>query len=112
MIRRPPRSTLFPYTTLFRSIDERAAGLERNARGYADCLALVPGEVGVLIEGTAGAGTALGATVEGVRAPRAAPPAPPRGPGALFLDTAPLHAPGGDVAGGGGGGAGGGGGVG
>src|SRR2546425_9064301 len=24
MIRRPPRSTLFPYTTLFRSADERA----------------------------------------------------------------------------------------
>src|SRR2546426_9014186 len=24
MIRRPPRSTLFPYTTLFRSYDERA----------------------------------------------------------------------------------------
>src|SRR3712207_8787013 len=24
MIRRPPRSTLFPYTTLFRSIDQRA----------------------------------------------------------------------------------------
>src|SRR5258705_6219676 len=23
MIRRPPRSTLFPYTTLFRSIDEK-----------------------------------------------------------------------------------------
>src|SRR3712207_9494876 len=23
MIRRPPRSTLFPYTTLFRSIDQR-----------------------------------------------------------------------------------------
>src|SRR2546428_6280223 len=28
MIRRPPRSTLFPYTTLFRSIAET---LERNA---------------------------------------------------------------------------------
>src|SRR2546426_3793519 len=26
MIRRPPRSTLFPYTTLFRSIAEVAAG--------------------------------------------------------------------------------------
>src|SRR3712207_7454841 len=26
MIRRPPRSTLFPYTTLFRSIGLRAAG--------------------------------------------------------------------------------------
>src|SRR2546422_5358537 len=25
MIRRPPRSTLFPYTTLFRSIDDRGA---------------------------------------------------------------------------------------
>src|SRR5256885_3028376 len=24
MIRRPPRSTLFPYTTLFRSLDNRA----------------------------------------------------------------------------------------
>src|SRR5258705_2966066 len=26
MIRRPPRSTLFPYTTLFRSFDERLTG--------------------------------------------------------------------------------------
>src|SRR3989442_15612797 len=26
MIRRPPRSTLFPYTTLFRSVFERRAG--------------------------------------------------------------------------------------
>src|SRR3989442_15281898 len=26
MIRRPPRSTLFPYTTLFRSLFARAAG--------------------------------------------------------------------------------------
>src|SRR3712207_7744097 len=37
MIRRPPRSTLFPYTTLFRSvqlgirlIEQRAEGLERG----------------------------------------------------------------------------------
>src|SRR3989442_14044713 len=27
MIRRPPRSTLFPYTTLFRSLDERPLAL-------------------------------------------------------------------------------------
>src|SRR2546426_4001148 len=26
MIRRPPRSTLFPYTTLFRSLQERVGG--------------------------------------------------------------------------------------
>src|SRR3712207_8396914 len=29
MIRRPPRSTLFPYTTLFRSGDPRIAQVER-----------------------------------------------------------------------------------
>src|SRR2546429_5083038 len=28
MIRRPPRSTLFPYTTLFRSLDPAGFGLE------------------------------------------------------------------------------------
>src|SRR5256885_9838315 len=32
MIRRPPRSTLFPYTTLFRSIvDARRRGRERDS---------------------------------------------------------------------------------
>src|SRR3712207_9377199 len=30
MIRRPPRSTLFPYTTLFRSARRRAAPVERT----------------------------------------------------------------------------------
>src|SRR3712207_7752779 len=36
MIRRPPRSTLFPYTTLFRSEDlGRAAGLRRAEVGVA-----------------------------------------------------------------------------
>src|SRR2546427_9335439 len=32
MIRRPPRSTLFPYTTLFRSILESPVGQERAER--------------------------------------------------------------------------------
>src|SRR3712207_7656108 len=30
MIRRPPRSTLFPYTTLFRSHTDRPAGLHQH----------------------------------------------------------------------------------
>src|SRR5437762_5485950 len=42
MIRRPPRSTLFPYTTLFRSIDERDHGFTRRSSSawakYADAL--------------------------------------------------------------------------
>src|SRR3712207_8034755 len=32
MIRRPPRSTLFPYTTLFRSRTERPCGCQSYAR--------------------------------------------------------------------------------
>src|SRR5256885_2669045 len=31
MIRRPPRSTLFPYTTLFRSVHARLEALEARA---------------------------------------------------------------------------------
>src|SRR2546430_9115109 len=33
MIRRPPRSTLFPYTTLFRSAGHRPAALTRERLG-------------------------------------------------------------------------------
>src|SRR3989441_11969734 len=38
MIRRPPRSTLFPYTTLFRSSREQ---IEANARTYFEQASLV-----------------------------------------------------------------------
>src|SRR5256885_13104940 len=33
MIRRPPRSTLFPYTTLFRSVDAGRSGAGRRGDG-------------------------------------------------------------------------------
>src|SRR5688572_32344432 len=40
MLRRPPRSTLFPYTTLFRSIggmiDERGVGLVPDGGNYGN----------------------------------------------------------------------------
>src|SRR5258708_39182546 len=41
MIRRPPRSTLFPYTTLFRSHLHQAV---RLTGGFHHCLPLVDGE--------------------------------------------------------------------
>src|SRR3712207_339673 len=41
MIRRPPRSTLFPYTTLFRSLRDRAAG-SRELGAALECAAEVP----------------------------------------------------------------------
>jgi deoxyribonuclease-4 len=75
-------------------IDDRAQGLVRNARGYAQCLATVPGEVGLLIEGTAGAGTALGSTFEELRALRDALPAGLQARVGFCLDTAHLHAAG------------------
>src|SRR5687768_17968421 len=34
MIRRPPRSTLFPYTTLFRSLTLVATGMMANDKTY------------------------------------------------------------------------------
>src|SRR3712207_7641256 len=34
MIRRPPRSTLFPYTTLFRSVDAHMAQMSLLSLGY------------------------------------------------------------------------------
>src|SRR3712207_7484552 len=57
MIRRPPRSTLFPYTTLFRSLDQRvgddrALAVEHRAAdpdralgaGRDDVLPALPGQ--------------------------------------------------------------------
>src|SRR5205814_4590588 len=79
-------------------IDGRADGLARNARAYAECLAAVPGEVGLLIEGTAGAGTALGSTFEELRALRDGLPAGAQARVGFCLDTAHLHAAGYDVA--------------
>src|SRR3989442_1026279 len=78
-------------------IDDRTGGLARNARAYAECLAAVPGEVGLLIEGTAGAGTALGSTFEELRALREGLPAGVQARVGFCLDTAHLHAAGYDV---------------
>src|SRR5258707_2332530 len=41
MIRRPPRSTLFPYTTLFRSVEVRRCSLEDRHTGAGNGVGLV-----------------------------------------------------------------------
>src|SRR3712207_7887406 len=49
MIRRPPRSTLFPYTTLFRSGDPRGAAVHGvGLRALPGRGALHPGRLGLL----------------------------------------------------------------
>src|SRR2546426_6569669 len=56
MIRRPPRSTLFPYTTLFRSLFAPEPGeasrtkLSRKLRGLRDLAAEKAGELGELLD--------------------------------------------------------------
>jgi deoxyribonuclease-4 len=45
-------------------IDDRKAGLRRNAKAYTRSLRRVPGSVKVLLESTAGSGTALGSTFD------------------------------------------------
>src|SRR2546426_12844169 len=47
MIRRPPRSTLFPYTTLFRSLARRVQGLD-GALHVAVAQRLARGEAALL----------------------------------------------------------------
>src|SRR5256885_9515082 len=75
MIRRPPRSTLFPYTTLFRSRQRPrymvAAVLEQAEQGATERLA--PARAAQLPAPPTSAGRARGAA-EGARRERAASP--------------------------------------
>src|SRR3712207_7304801 len=48
MIRRPPRSTLFPYTTLFRS--QRAHPIQRDEPGAAEHASAEAGALALLLE--------------------------------------------------------------
>jgi len=80
-------------------MDEHDAGMARNSAGYAAALAEIDGDVGVLIEGTAGAGTALGRSFEELRDLRNGMPEAVRPRVGFCLDTAHLHAAGYDVVG-------------
>src|SRR2546427_7331892 len=70
MIRRPPRSTLFPYTTLFRSLVDQVA-LDPPAGGQEQATNVDVDPRGVLAQGS--------------RAPDAQPP-PRKGPQAIHTD--------------------------
>lgn len=78
-------------------MDDRDHGIGRNAANYARCLAEVPGDVMVLMETTAGTGTALGRTFEELAALRAAIPQPQRDRIGFCADTCHLYSAGYDL---------------
>ena len=78
-------------------MDGSSSGLARNADNYARCLDRVPGRVMVLLETTAGTGTALGARFEELAALRAAIPTPHRDRVGYCADTCHLFSAGYDL---------------
>jgi deoxyribonuclease-4 len=78
-------------------MDDRERGLRRNAANYTRCLNQVPGQVMVLLEGTAGTGTSLGSSFEELAALRAEIPEPTRSRVGFCADTCHLFSAGYDL---------------
>jgi deoxyribonuclease-4 len=80
-------------------MDDRDAGLQRNAESYARCLSRVEGDVHVALETTAGSGTALGSRFEELAALMDRLPAEAQSRVGFCVDTCHLFAAGYDLAG-------------
>ncbi len=78
-------------------LDDAARGIRRAAEGYSACLRAVPGDVMVLLETTAGTGTALGARFEELRELRDRMAPAVRDRVAFCADTCHLHSAGYDL---------------
>lgn len=80
-------------------MDDRASGVARNADGIGISLETVPGETLVLMETTAGSGTAIGASFEEMAELIELVPSAVRGRLGVCIDTAHIFAAGYDIAG-------------
>jgi deoxyribonuclease-4 len=80
-------------------MDERDAGLARNAEAIVEGLERAPGKTMLLLETTAGSGTALGATFEELAYLIEAVPAPLRDRVGVCLDTCHVFSAGYDLVG-------------
>jgi len=79
-------------------MDDRARGMARNAEAIGVALELVPGNTMLLLETTAGSGTALGASFEEMAELIALVPAAVRERVGVCIDTAHIFAAGYDIA--------------
>jgi deoxyribonuclease-4 len=80
-------------------MDDPRAGLARNSSSYAKALRSVPGDVMILLETTAGTGTALGSRFEELAALREAIPEDVRHRVGFCADTCHLYSAGYDLVG-------------
>jgi deoxyribonuclease IV len=80
-------------------IDDRVSGLTRNAEAYTRCLRAVPGSPVLLLETTAGGGTALGSSFEELAMLRASVAKDVRQRVAFCADTCHLYSAGYDLVG-------------
>ena len=78
-------------------MDDRASGLQRNADAITEALERVPGDVTLLLEMTAGAGTVLGSTFEEMSALIEKVGYPQRERVGVCVDTAHIFAAGYDI---------------
>ena len=78
-------------------MDDRASGIARNAEAIGIALERVPGRVVVLMEMTAGSGTAIGSSFEEMAALIESVPAPHRERVAVCVDSAHIFAAGYDL---------------
>ena len=78
-------------------IDDRASGIERNAEAISEGLSRVPGRTTVLLETTAGCGTAIGSTFEELAILIGAVDASVRARVGICVDTAHIFAAGYDL---------------
>jgi deoxyribonuclease-4 len=78
-------------------IDDREAGIARNAAGITEALERTPGRSILCLETTAGTGTALGATFEELAAIIALLPAPLQARVGVCVDTCHVHSAGYDL---------------
>jgi len=78
-------------------MDDRTQGLARNAESYSHCLDQVPGAVMVLLETTAGTGTALGRSLEELAELRERISKPHRARIGFCADTCHLYSAGYDL---------------
>lgn len=78
-------------------LDDREAGLQRNAQAYTKALRAAPGEVMVLLETTAGTGTALGSRFEELAGLRALIPDDLRHRIGFCADTCHMYSAGYDI---------------